>query len=441
MLTREEMEKNLAENPEMKEILNKQLAYFFPKWLGEKNKIKMLSHVPENDMNFLFQCILLQNITKQEIDQVQQSENYLKLNQLLVSVANGNQDALQEVYQIYISNVNKVKRVYERKIMDLKYSQLPRKKRDQIDKLKAKEQNDTVKTIIETYNKYDEKVKKIEDGYSVFVKLTEQFDVFQFSTKALQLNPSLLYSLPYAVSYPEFLMPVYVNELLEQKEELPSNWYLFRKLTISEYKMLIDKNNNQKTWNDLFNMAGNSVLDKADIPILPIIKRKKLLKSIIFNFENKYYDSALIIMFSVIEGLLWDLSIEINKKEQVFMGPEELYDCNKKEQFQSSRIRDVIERTAVNHYLDKEFIREFCDELYEERNPVLHGNCICSHNKCEQQGICFIKKLFVLDYLIDTLEEIYQKNLFDEWDKAFDQNKIDEFLNLFYKETVDKKEE
>lgn len=441
MLTKEDMEKDLVENPEMKEILNKQLAYFFPKWLGEKNKIKMLGHVPESDMNFLFQCILLQNITEKEIKQTQQSENCLKINQLLTGVMNGNHDALKEVHQIYITNVNKIKSDYERKIMNLKYNQLPKKKREQIDELKAKEQNDTVKTIVETYNKYDEKIRKIEDGYSIFVKLTEQFDIFQFSAKALQLNPSLLCSLPYAVSFPEFLMPVYVDELLDRKEELPSNWYLYRKLTISEYKMLSDRNNNQTTWNHLFNMAGNSVLNKADIPILPIIKRKELLKSIIFNFENKYYDSALIIMFSVIEGLLWDLSIEINKKEQIFMGPSEMYDCNKKEQFQSTRIRDVIERTAVNHYLDKAFIKEFCEELYEERNPVLHGNCVCSHNKCGQQGICFIKKLFVVDYLIDTLEEIYQKNLFDEWDNAFDQNKIDEFLKLFYKETVDKKEE
>ncbi|MBD5486019.1 MAG: hypothetical protein HDR18_10985 [Lachnospiraceae bacterium] len=150
------------------------------------------------------------------------------------------------------------------------------------------------------------------------------------------------------------------------------------------------------------------------------------------NFQNKQYDSAMIIEFSVIEGLLWELSFEINKTEKVFVNNVSvMYDFKKEEEFQSTRIRDVIERTAVKKYLDQEFIKEFCEELYEERNPVLHGNCVC-HYECKNQGVCFIQKLFVLDYLLNTIEEVYQNNLFDILDKNFDSNKINEFISLFY---------
>lgn len=48
--------------------------------------------------------------------------------------------------------------------------------------------------------------------------------------------------------------------------------------------------------------------------------------------------------------------------------------------------------------------------------------------------MCFIKKLFVLDYLLSTIEEVYQKNLFDKLDESFNSEKRNEFIGLFHKE-------
>lgn len=298
-------------------------------------------------------------------------------------------------------------------------------------------QNNKAKIIIDNYNKFGEKVKKVEIGYNTFCKLVDLFDVYQFNATALEKNKDLILKLAYAVNLPNFLMPTYVDVILNQKEELPSSWYLYRKLTISEYKNLLSQENNKKIWSYLLNLVRKSILDKADIPILPIIKRKDLLNSIMTSFENEQYDSALIIIFSVIEGLLWELSYQVNKKEKVFDNDfSTMYDFKKKVKFQSTRIRDVIERTAVKNYLDPEFIKEFCQELYEERNPVLHGNWICSY-ECKQQRVCFIKKLFVLDYLLSTIEEVYQTNLFDMLDEVFNSEKINEFIGLFHKENGD----
>lgn len=434
MFTIDDMKKELKENPKRKEILERQLEYYFPKWIWSKNKIEILNHLPNSYINFLFQCNLLISVTESGIEQSSESEDFQEIKKLFINIIDGQNELLDEVNQIYVKNVENVKTEYKKKISDFKYSVLPKDKRAQIDKLKESQQNDKAEVIIKTYNKYGKEVKRIESGYNTFVRLVELFNVYQFNSKALQLNKNLLPKLTLAVNSPEIFMPTYVNELLNHKEELTSNWYLERKLTISEYKKLINNKSSKEEWNNLFNRVSNDILNKANIPILPIIKRKDLLNSIICNFNNKYYDSALIIIFSVIEGLLWELSFEVNKKEQVFINPKdpkEMYDYKKKKGFQSTRIRDVIERTAVKNYLDEEFIKEFCEELYEERNPVLHGNMVC-HYECKQQGICFMKKLFVLDYIMDTLEEIYSQNLFSEFDKIFDQDKINEFLKQFY---------
>lgn len=435
--TIEEINIYIEENPEQKKIAESQLMYFFPKWIEGKMKEKTVNNLPEDDKKFMFQCILLGNITEKEIQQGMLSDNFRQTKKLLNDFINGHDEAIDQLHEIYIGNVNKIKSEYEQKISDLKYICLPKAKRKQVDQLRGKGLNDKVKVIIDNYDKYEEKVAKVETGYSIFCRLTELFDIYQFNAKALNMNKNLISTLTFALTSPSFLMPAYVDVILNQKEELPSSWYLYRKLTVPEYKNLLSKENNPQTWNYLLNLVGNSILEKASIPILPIIKRKELLNSIMTNFQNKHYDSALIIAFSVIEGLLWELSIEVNKKEKVFVNNiSTMYDCKKGEEFQSTRIRDVVERTVVKNYLDKEFIKEFCEEVYEERNPVLHGNWIC-HYECKNQGVCFIQKLFVLDYLLNTIEEVYQKNIFDMWDKLFDAKKINEFIGIFYKENRD----
>lgn len=427
----DEMKKALERNPILKDMLEKQMMYYFSKWIEEKNKEQLLKDIPKSDMDFLFQCILIQNISDSEIEQSRQVEDFQVVEKMFKSIMEGQEELLEEINRIYVSKVNSIKAEYEKRIDEFKYNSLPKDKREQIKHLRENQKYEIANEILNSYNKYGTNVKEIEKGYQAFVNMTHLFNVYQFNSKALSLNEDKIPRISFAVYSPQFLMPAWVDELLNNNDELPSNWYLYHKLTITEYKELLNRRNSQQAWNELFNMAGNNVLNKANIPIVPIVKRKDLVDSILENFQNKHYDSALIIIFSVIEGLLWELASIINNKEKVFIGKGEMYDCEKKESFKSNRIRDVVERTAVKNHLDKEFIKEFCEELYEERNPVLHGNLVC-HYVCEDQGMCFIKKLFVLDYIIDVLEEEYKRIIFNEWDNSFDESKIKEFIRKTY---------
>ena len=87
----------------------------------------------------------------------------------------------------------------------------------------------------------------------------------------------------------------------------------------------------------------------------------------------------------------------------------------------------------MNKYLDQDFIAEFCNELYEERNPVLHGNMVCSED-CKDFAVCFIKKLFVLDYVMEVFVEVQKNIIFKNWDEMFSEDKIDGFIQHY--ETV-----
>ncbi len=334
---------------------------------------------------------------------------------------------MYEIERIYQDNLFQAKKDYEKRISDFKYQKLPKAKRKQIDALRVKQKDTIAELIIQDYPKYGIEMKEIEDGYNSFCNLSAMINIRLFTPEVLQANQHILPILTAIICFPKFLVPVYVDERLNAQKELPGNWYLYRNLTIPEYKQLLAAKDDPHTWQEIFARVRSRILEKADIPVDPFQKRKKLLESIFFNCKNEYYDSAMIISFSVIEGLLWETAHMIHKKEQVFTGEKELYDDRRKESFLSTRIRDVVERTAVRNHLDQHFIEEFCNELYEERNPVLHGNIICSE-ECRRMGTCFIKKLFAMDYIMDVFLEIYQNQLFQEWDRSFSKEKIKEFL-------------
>lgn len=427
MITIEDMKRDMEKDPELKENLHRQMEYFFPRWMEKKSKEDMIEKLPEEDKSVLFQFILTQHVTMEEIEQSRQSEAYNRIISLLQKVMSGEREILHEIEGIYQDHLSRTKKEYEKRISDFKYGKLPKAKRKQIDVLRAKQKDAIAESIMENYCKYGAEVKEVEEGYNSFCNLSGLLDVCRFTPEVLQANQGILPTLTAIICFPKFLVPVYVDERLNAQKELPGNWYLYRSLTIPEYKQLLAVKDDPRIWKELFDRVRTRILEKADIPVVPFKKRKELVESIFFNCENGYYDSAMILSFSAIEGLLWETAHQIHKKEQIFTDRKVLYDDRKKESFPSTRIRDAVERTAMRKYLDPRFIEEFCNELYEERNPVLHGNVIC-HIECSHQDICFIKKLFAMDYVMDVLLEIYQNQLFQEWDSSFSEAKIKEFL-------------
>lgn len=432
MVTVENVMEHLNNNPEEKELVEELTEYFFPLWLSEKSKQYTIESLPKEDIDFMSQVILLTSISKKDIEAVKNELNFQKVVGMFTEIKNGNNDLISEIRDVYSKNVECTINEYEKEIKEYMYNKLPKKKKNQVKSLKEKGKEEIADKVINSYCKsHKDKCQKINKYMSQFKNITSMLDIDIFSYKALRCNPQLVDTISYAVCYPKFLMPALLDDILNNTEEIPCRWYLYRNLTLSDYKEFTKNCTKPETWNKQYSYAVDRILKNMKAPLIPIKRRVHLVNDIFANINEKRFDSALIIIFSVIEGMLWDLTKEINKIKKIYVTQNDIYDCDKKCNFQSKRIRDILERTYAKEYLDEEFLKEFCNELYEERNPVLHGGQIC--NECSEQGICILKKIFTLDYIIDRLISIYQENLFQIFDEMFDRKKIDEFLELYRK--------
>lgn len=430
MISVENIMEHLNKNPEEKLVIEKQFKYFVPLWLNEKSKKYTVDSLYEEDKRFLFQSILLSSISQENINLVNEEDDFKKIVELVFQIKDGNDELIQEINEIFLKNLKKTIDKYRIEIDKYLLNKLSKQKKKQVNNLKEQGKEKIASKIIKDYYKSDkvrtEKINQINECMDQFKRIGDLVDISAFSSKALECNPNMIKKVAYAIFKPDFLMPPLIDEILSDKEEIPCKWYFHRNMTVADYRKFSQNSIDPEVWKIQYNLASNNILKNIEVPILPISKRKHLIKDIFDNINEKRYDSALIVIFSIIEGMLWDLTIEINKNDKIYEGNNKIYDCDSNATFESKRIRDVLERSRAKKYLDKDFLKEFCTGLYEERNPVLHGRQICS--ECKNQSICIIKKIFALDYIIDRLISVYQKNLFDKFEEIFDENKIINFI-------------
>jgi hypothetical protein len=66
------------------------------------------------------------------------------------------------------------------------------------------------------------------------------------------------------------------------------------------------------------------------------------------------------------------------------------------------KIRDLISKTHLKNYLPEEVVEYYVKELFEERNPILHGNSVDYDTEVNSA-----KKIICLNNLINIfIEEI-----------------------------------
>lgn len=102
----------------------------------------------------------------------------------------------------------------------------------------------------------------------------------------------------------------------------------------------------------------------------------------------------------------------IRKKIFIDFKNNKVFDCFKGEEFTSDKIREILERTYIKKYLDINFIKIYCLELYDIRNLVLHGRIDCY--KCNKCNNVIINKIFIIDYLLDELLKIKKNTIFNK---------------------------
>ena len=279
------MKKGFAKHPEREALIRRQYDYYMPRWAAERSKEDTFKQIPEVDKQCIFQCILLMNITEEEIKALCEKAAYRQVEMLLRDVKAGHATALDELHALYVANAATEKASLEKKLGDLKYQKLPANKRRQVDNLRVEGKDDKVAHIFTAYRKCGKEVEDAEKNCELFDTLTVLFDVRLFTAKFLAANDSFLPSICAAVASPRLLLPLAgLTDIPSGVDELPSNWYLYHSLAVAEYKELLSRAGDVKVWGELFQRTVDAIWEKAQLPIPTIEERKDLIVSVLENF-------------------------------------------------------------------------------------------------------------------------------------------------------------
>lgn len=178
-------------------------------------------------------------------------------------------------------------------------------------------------------------------------------------------------------------------------EKFPFKWLTH--LTTSQYRYLYEEFKKGSLKEDfiLYEVNADGFFDEffENSQILPFFReRKRFIEQIIENHKTGRYASAINLIFPLIESFFWIFAAYIHKhKKQIIFKNLRLnsfWDFNKRslknlvlvstsgKEMKDPKIRDLISRTHLKNYLYEELVEYYVEELFEERNPILHGNSI-----------------------------------------------------------------
>ena len=134
-----------------------------------------------------------------------------------------------------------------------------------------------------------------------------------------------------------------------------------------------------------------------------------LIEQAIYNHIVGNYSAAVNLLFPIIEGVCWDISVaEHLKNGGVYTSSSNLTTRNiKKRQLineaglpisrrcRAPTLNELLESTKMKYIFHTQFLKSFCGELFpEDRNPILHGSKL-EYNEPFQSS----RLLLVLEYL------------------------------------------
>jgi len=236
-------------------------------------------------------------------------------------------------------------------------------------------------------------------------------------TRKVDGKPPIL-QISYKIWKPHYLYPLYPCE--DEYRNFPLKW-LGVKLTVWNYQYLYQK---WKKGSDLTPMlesfydeedAFKSIMSKCRSNHIGF-RRVQLLEEIVGNYRDKRYASVVTLALTQIEGVIWDLAITLHN-----IGVEKIFDREKVkfENCQDCKLINeegalleakptvglLIRHTRIKKYLYAPFLDYCTEELFRERNPILHGRITNFGTKLEAN-----KKLLALEMVISTLHSVLVDN-------------------------------
>lgn len=144
------------------------------------------------------------------------------------------------------------------------------------------------------------------------------------------------------------------------------------------------------------------------------------------NYNDGRYASAINLLLPQIEFLLWVYAAYLDSltDEEIFLNadydnfwmfnPRDHDDLSLRSvhgnEIKNVRVRHLVENTAVRDYLNEEIAEYFVEELYEERNPILHGNVADYYSDLEAA-----KKIVFFKTITERVTKQLRSDIVNEW--------------------------
>jgi len=424
---------------EAKKRINKIMSDF----LSDEKKKRIIKEFKKEDIETMYSIIgVVSYVLNEDIDREKKDCEFIKILYLLEE-SQKNDKISDELLKIYENNLTKFQKDLENKKEVIKKEILGSQYQNYLN-LKSTNKTDICEKIFKNNlknadsilkEKYD-RVKSDLDNVTNrnFGPLLLKLSVRLLNTKVD--DKYILENYAYLIKNPEhqFLSYLYLDD---KWATFPLKW-LSRELNINELKLLFSlykkendvsiyyeskyQNNN---FDNLINMMENHYLYP---PISHIMCcRKKMIEEIINCYKNNYYVASICTSLPIIEGILWDFSLHYHAFEgNIYSDIEKKHGINYLNQkiIENMTIGDLLKNTLLNQFFDNEFIDYFCNELYKERNPILHGSTEDYYSKINAS-----KKIATIEYLLLTMAAYLKNRVFEGLSKTFSKDYIDEMLN------------
>lgn len=411
-------------------------------YVAEQRKLKMLESLPQEDQESLIctiSCITF--ASEYDVEKLDSDETYKKVYaQLKESKSSGT--ITPELIKIYDTQ-----RSHAKNYLHIKKGRL-------------------IKTILSNaYENYKnlkktapEKAEHIlkrcisratEDQKEDLDTLDGMFLHLEHSPIALRLTPTLLainiretdiLSLAAAIITKPKLQLLQLMTLDDSWNKFPLKWYVDH-LPTTTGRALFEAYKNGQDLSGIFtaNYIDGKFKKLEDLLSSQYIKpplshvlcpRIHTINDVISCFINKIYSASICTALTVIEGMLWDFSQEFNR-----LNDNKIYSSDACEELillsgktvKNFTVGTLLTQTALRDFFDENFITYFCDELYNERNPILHGrdtNSFTMENSA--------KKISTIEHILRKIDDHNKKSAMQRLDKNLPDNlkdKLNEFAS------------
>jgi len=317
------------------------------------------------------------------------------------------------------------------------YQNITSNKVDQITYLKEQSKSAEATSIINScFNKAEN--REFVRQYDVIKRIIFQIKINQFDINdnllniTIDNNPELiLQSLASIIEKPERLSICNI-EIESEWVTFPFKWFI-DKLTIGEYRDLYYKFKNGDSLTEFIEQyieSNKNVIEKRfdDHILNSFSERSVVVQNCVLTYSQGLFSSVMYSILPTIEGILWNFADLYDKVEKplfkVVNSKRVLLQSNGKEMMNFT-IGDLMNKTAIKDFFDEHFISYFCNELYNERNSILHGVDLNSFNKTN----C-AKKLLTFEYLTGIINDFITQHFFSEMNNIFDDNKLKKIIEI-----------